>query len=443
MMQKILVPDIGENVETGTVVGVLVSLGDRVEKDDAIIELETEKAVVEIPAPDGGIIKEIRVKPGDELHIGDIIAILETEPETIETVPQQSIERSEEPVAEPSATEDQTVADDQAAVQPAAIETTPVRPADSDAPVHPEKTTSPAPASPSVRRIARELGVDIHTVKGSGRGGRISAEDVKNHLKTIVAATQKSASGAVSSRSAQVELPDFSRWGPIETQDISTVRRITAENMALSTQQIPQVSQFDTADITHLNDWIASRNRKSKNTASKLTITAVIVKILARGLQRFPHFNASLDLDHDQIILKQYVHIGLAVDTERGLLVPVLQNADSKSITELADEISDLAQRARHKRLKPDEMAGGSFTVSNQGGIGGTNFTPIVFWPQAAILGISRAVVQPLYMDGNWVPRTMLPLVLSYDHRINDGADAARFLRWICDALENPIHMDL
>ena len=238
-------------------------------------------------------------------------------------------------------------------------------------------------------------------------------------------------------------MPDFTRWGPVETQDITTVRRITAQSMARSWRTIPQVTQFDRANISQLEDWIKTVNLKMIKSGTKLTVTAIILKVIGEGLKRFPGFNASLDMHKQQLILKQYVHVGIAVDTERGLLVPVIRDVGRKSITQISLEIVDLAERARRKRLQPDEMEGGTFTLSNQGGIGGAHFTPIVYWPQAAILGVGRAATEPLWVDDKWVPGTMLPLALSYDHRINDGADAARFLRWICDALEHPWAMHL
>jgi pyruvate dehydrogenase E2 component (dihydrolipoyllysine-residue acetyltransferase) len=453
MIEQITVPDIGENVESGSVVGVLVSPGDVVEKDDGIIEFETDKAVVEIPSPAKGKIIDVLVKVGDELKIGAPIATLETHSDDVEAAPEKpaeaatpaprkkEIHKEQEVISEQIPT-DKPVDGQMETDKPidGRMETDDMEPS-----VTPDtgKIKLPAPAAPSVRRLARELGVDIHAVKGSGRGGRISEKDVKNYLKDMATSHPRTQAVSVSDSMPVADLPDFSRWGPVDSQDLSTVRRITAENMTRSWRIVPQVTQFDRADITQLGDWIETVNRKLTKTGVKLTITAILLKVIAEGLKQFPRFNASLDLQKQQMIYKHYTHVGLAVDTDRGLLVPVVRDVDRKSITDIAGEILDLADRARRKRLQPDEMEGGTFTLSNQGGIGGTQFTPIVYWPQAAILGVSRAAMEPHYMDGHWEPRTVLPLALSYDHRINDGADAARFLKWICEALQHPFAMHL
>jgi len=462
MIENITVPDIGENVVSGSVVGILVSEGDRVEKDDGIIEFETEKAVVEIPSPARGKIVEIRVKTGDELKIGDVIATLETEGEAADAPeeaspgqnddarPTETVEKDQEislePPPEQGSEVGKTVPLDEKAMENLADKAPPgkiaVRDGKDDSP-QTHKETIPAPAAPSVRRLARELGVDIHAVKGSGPGGRISEKDIKHHIQTAHASVPIPRAASFSDAGADPDLPDFTRWGPVDTQDITTVRRITAESMTRSWRTVPQVTQFDRADISQVEKWIETVNLKMTKSGAKLTVTAILLKVIAEGLKRFPHFNASLDMHKQQILLKQTIHVGIAVDTERGLLVPVIRDVDRKSITEISLEIVDLADRARRKRLQPDEMEGGTFTLSNQGGIGGTYFTPIVYWPQAAILGVGRSATKALYVDEKWVPGTMLPLALSYDHRINDGADAARFLRWICQALEQPLNMHL
>jgi pyruvate dehydrogenase E2 component (dihydrolipoamide acetyltransferase) len=234
-------------------------------------------------------------------------------------------------------------------------------------------------------------------------------------------------------------MPDFSRWGTVETAELSTVRRLTAASTSVSWRTIPHVTQFDKADITDLEDFLKKNAGEVARAGGKLTLTPVLAKVCARALVRFPRFNASLDAKQGRLILKHYVHIGIAVDTPRGLLVPVVRDADAKSITDLAAAIADLAERARNKKVTAAEMEGGTFTISNQGGIGGVGFTPIILWPQAAILGVSRAAAEPVAVEGQFQPRRMLPLSLSYDHRVIDGADAARFLRWICTCLEQPM----
>jgi pyruvate dehydrogenase E2 component (dihydrolipoamide acetyltransferase) len=302
----------------------------------------------------------------------------------------------------------------------------------------------PASATPSVRRLARELGVDIYAVKASGSGGRITKDDVKVHVKKGEQPHKMAPPGtALAEMTGEPELPDFRRWGEVETVELDNVRRITAANMSAAWRTVPHVTQFDQADITGLQEFIAKNAKKVAQKGGKLTLTAILVKVCGAALKKFEHFNASLDPVNRQIILKKYVHIGIAADTPRGLLVPVVRNADQKSISRLAAEITDLADRARNKKLKPDEMEGGTFTLSNQGGIGGVGFTPIVFWPQVAILGVSRASTMPRYIDGEFKPRSLLPLSLSFDHRIIDGANAARFLRWVCESLEHPFTMVL
>jgi pyruvate dehydrogenase E2 component (dihydrolipoamide acetyltransferase) len=238
-------------------------------------------------------------------------------------------------------------------------------------------------------------------------------------------------------------MPDFSRWGPVEMVEWPAVRRLTARSVAVSWRTVAHVTQFDRADITHVQTFIREQAPKLQKQGIKLTLTAVVMRLCAAALIKFPRFNASIDPANDRLIFKKYVHIGLAVDTDRGLLVPVIRDADRKSIGQLAAAIGDMAERARTKKIKPDEMEGGTFTISNQGGIGGTQFTPIVMWPQVAILGVSRTAIEPVYTDGAFAPRSILPLALSYDHRIIDGADAARFLRWVCKGLEMPLTMFL
>ena len=295
-----------------------------------------------------------------------------------------------------------------------------------------------------MRRFARELGVDIHEVKASGPGGRITEDDVKAHIKKGERPDKTVSFGAAAAEiTAETDLPDFSRWGEVETVELDGVRRITAANMSTAWRTVPHVTQFDQADITGLQEFINKNAQRVAQNGGKLTVTAILVKVCAAALKKFERFNASIDPANQRLILKKYVHIGIAADTPRGLLVPVVRNADQKSISRLAAEITDLADRARNKRLKPDEMEGGTFTLSNQGGIGGVAFTPIVFWPQAAILGVSRAAVMPRFIDGEFKPRSLLPLALSFDHRIIDGADAARFLRWVCESLEHPFTMVL
>ena len=433
MIKDIKIPEISENVESGTVISILVKVGDRVESDDPVIEFETDKAVVEIPSPVAGKITEILVEEGEEKNVGDVIAKVDTEGKAEEA--EKKPEEEEGPQAEKEASEEEEKEAEESREAPERVESAKEE--------EEEKTATPAPAGPSVRRLARELGVEVGQVQGTGPGGRITEADVKGFVKKGREKQQPREKGAPQRPAEAPSLPDFSRWGEVETEKLDTVRRLTAEGTAVSWGAIPHVTQFDEADITSLQPFLDKNAGRVEKAGGKLTVTAVILKVCAAALRQFPRFNASIDLGERTLIYKKYIHIGVMVDTPRGLLVPVVRNADRKSITDLAVEIVDLADRARNKKIKPDEMEGGTFSISNQGGIGGSGFTPVVLWPQAAILGISRAATVAKHRNGGFEPRLMLPMSLSYDHRIVDGADAARFMRWICECLEQPFTMDL
>ncbi|MFY9707201.1 MAG: 2-oxo acid dehydrogenase subunit E2 [Desulfobacterales bacterium] len=469
MIKEIKIPEISENVTSGNVVEVLVEPGVDVKVDDTLIEFETDKAVVEIPSPFEGRITEVLVQEGDEMNVGDVIAKIDTEKDAAgeekeeeraeaqkggkgkakaeEKTPPQEEATQEIPERKHDAEEEESQKAEKAEPERKAEESEEeekAREAEADEKRPKAEAQRPAPASPSVRRFARELGIDIHAVKAVGPGERITETDVKAHVKKELSAGGKSDTAARAFGSAESPaLPDFSRWGEVEARELTSVRRLTAGSVAASWQTVVHVTQFEQVDITAAQDFMNRNADKVADQGGKLTITAVLMKVCAAALKRFPPFNASIDTAKNRLILKKYVHIGLAVDTPRGLLVPVVRNADRKSILELAVDIVDLAGRARNKKITPDEMEGGTFTISNQGGIGGTNFTPVVFWPQAAILGVSRASTEPVYVDGEFRPRTVLPLALSYDHRIADGADAARFVRWIRDGIEHPLTLHL
>jgi pyruvate dehydrogenase E2 component (dihydrolipoamide acetyltransferase) len=507
MIKDITIPEISENVTSGTVVAVLVKSGDAIDVEDPVIEFETDKAVVEIPSSYKGKITDVLVKEGDEKNVGDTIAKIDTEADSTEEEGREKREGGEaEPVerveekperepgeggarkekAEPAEEKEEGAFEERKEKEAAEEEgEKEEKPAEKEAEGEPEKkgsggpprekaeaptpvkaaedsqeektrkvqderlraeaqTRGPAPASPSVRRFARELGVDIHAVPAAGPGERISEEDVKAHVRKLrSAADKREGAGSGPAGLEQPALPDFSRWGAVETRELTGVRRLTAESMSTAWQTVVHVTQFEKADITDMLQFMERHADSVAERGGKLTVTAVLMKVCAAALKRFPRFNASIDPANQRLILKKYIHIGLAVDTGRGLLVPVVRDADQKTITELAVEIVDLAKRARNKKITPDEMEGGSFTISNQGGIGGTDFTPVVFWPQAAILGVSRATTVPRYIGAEFQPRKVLPLALSYDHRIVDGADAARFTRWIRDSLEYPMTMQI
>ncbi|HKL31758.1 MAG TPA: 2-oxo acid dehydrogenase subunit E2, partial [Tangfeifania sp.] len=291
---------------------------------------------------------------------------------------------------------------------------------------------SDVPASPSVRRLAREMDVDITKVEGTGPGNRISQEDVKQY------AGESEAAPAEKAETKAIELPDFSQWGATSRESLTTIRKITSKNVQQSWQTIPHVTQFDEADITELENFRKKYQSKAEKAGGKLTVTAILLKIAGFALQKFPRFNASIDSQNEELVYKHYYNVGIAADTPKGLLVPVVRDVNSKSLIDLSVELTELAQKARDKKISPDEMQGGNFTISNLGGIGGTAFTPIVLPPQVAILGVARSAYKPVYVNGELEKRLIIPLSLSYDHRVIDGADGARFLRWICDVIEDP-----
>ncbi len=423
MIEEIAIPEIGESVETGDVVKVLVKVGDVVAAEQGIIELETDKAVVEIPSPKAGKITEMLVKEGDEVRPGQVIGKIDVEADEATRATQAPLQPKPE--------------EEQKAAAPTPPRTEPTEPKEEKSePVPPPPPSGKAAAAaPSVRRLARELGVAIEMVGGSGPAGRIMAEDVKNYVKLHMSADKPVIT--------QAPLPDFAKWGPILREPMTKVRKLTSKSMTQAWTTVPHVTQFDEADISLAEEFRHNFGKRVEAAGGKLTITSLLLKVIASALQEFPKFNASIDAQSEELILKQYYHIGMAVDTERGLLVPVIRDVEQKSITELAVELTQLAEHARSGKIGIAELEGGSFTISNQGSIGGTNFTPIVYWPQVAILGVSRGKRQQVWKDGEFAARMIMPLSLSYDHRIIDGAEAARFLRWVCKALEQPFALHL
>ena len=462
MATEFKLPELGENIESGKVTSVMVSAGDAIEKDQPVIEVETDKAALEVPSSVAGTVKEIRVKEGQDIAVGAVVLVVEEgggaaakekpapkpEPEKAPEKPEKKAEPVEE-APEPEEEEEEEEAAEEPEEEPEEA------PAAKEEAPHPERTpeavaeeaetparrsgAAPVAASPSVRRLAREIGVDVNQVAGSGKGGRVTPEDVKAYARQMnVDAGGVALPRAAAGPAEGPKLPDFARWGEIERRDMSTVRRRTAERLGSAWARIPHVTQFDKADVTSMEELRKRYAKQVEAAGGKLTVTAILAKVIAAALRKFPQFNSALDLERDQIIYKKYCHIGIAVDTDRGLLVPVLRDVDVKNLTQVCVELTELAVRARNKKTTLDEMQGGCFTISNLGGIGGTAFTPIVNEPEVAILGVSRNVVEPVYIDGTFQPRTMLPLSLSYDHRVVDGADGARFLRWVCEAIENP-----
>jgi len=448
MSVEFKIPELGENVEKGDVVRVLVKVGDTVSVDQSVLELETDKATIEVPSSVGGKVAEIKVKAGDKVKVGQVVLVVDgASASSAPAAPAAKPAVAETPAAKPveaAKPADAPKAAESPKPKPApVVDITSARPA--QAPPRPEapaaaasaaaiELASPVPAAPSVRRYARELGVDIASVPGTGPGGRIGQDDVKDHVKATL-------SGGLPSAGA-VELPDFSKWGEVDVRPMSNIRRKTAEHLSIA-WRAPHVTQHDKADITSLEEFRQTYGPRVEKAGGKLTVTAILVKIVATALAKFPQFASSVDMARNQIVFKKYCHIGLAVDTPNGLLVPVIRDADRKTITQIATELATLSQKARDKKLSLDEMAGSVISITNLGGIGGTAFTPIINQPEVAILGVSRAAIEPVWKDTQFVPRHMLPLSLSYDHRAIDGADAARFLRFVAEGLEQPLTMTL
>jgi pyruvate dehydrogenase E2 component (dihydrolipoamide acetyltransferase) len=449
-------PELGENVHQGDLVRLLVSPGAQISAGQPVMELETDKAVIEVPSSVTGKVKEVKVKQGEKVKVGQVIFTLEAGGSSLSGSPasRSPVSASAETAPAKSASDPHTYYDHARATFQAAIAAEgkteeqalpPDQPQPAQAnfsmPAQLNKTAGaehrdPVPAAPHTRRLSRELGVDIHDVRGSGPGGRISEEDVKGYAKSLISSS--AASPARGAQFAEPALPDFAKWGKIERVSMRGVRRKTAEHLRQAWNTIPHVTQQDKADITELEQLRAKFGPKAQQAGGKMTVTAIALKVCASALKVFPQFNASIDMATEEIVYKQYINIGVAVDTERGLLVPVIRDVDKKNIVELAVELSEISKKTKDKKLTPADMEGGTFTITNLGGIGGTGFTPIVNHPEVAILGLSRSSTEPVWIDGKFEPRLVLPLSLSYDHRLIDGADAARFLRWVAEAFEQP-----
>ena len=457
-MIEFKVPELGENVAGGDVASILVKVGDTIVVEQAVLELETDKATIEVPSSVAGVVKEIKVKKGDKIKVGAVVLTVDeaagngagtatdaaaapAKAGAAETAPLQEQE-DEKDQQEPKDQKVVTMARPQSPQPPKSAE--PAKTAEAARPAvapAPRGEGPVAPASPSVRRLARELGVDINDVQGTGPDGRIAQDDVKEHARRILSSVG-SARGTAQP-AGDIPLPDFTRWGEIERQPMSSIRRKTAEHLSHAWQTIPHVTQFDKADITAMEELRKKYRDRVEKAGGNLTVTAMLVKVLATALRQFPQFNSSLDPHSQEIVVKKYVNIGVAVDTDRGLLVPVVRNADQKNILQIAIEVHQAAEKARSKKLTLEEMSGGGMSISNLGGIGGTSFTPIVNWPEVAILGVSRGIIEPVWRNNAFEPRQLLPLSLSYDHRVIDGADAMRFLRWVVEAIEQPFVLSL
>ena len=421
--KNIIVPDIG-GASGVDVIEILVKPGDRVELETSLVTLETDKATMEIPSPKAGTVSSITLKVGDKVSEGDMILVLDTdESET-------AVESSKETMSAPKAAEPETLAPQKITT----VESTaPAKPA----PVLNDNSTSKGvevSAGPAVRRFARTLGVNLAAVQGQGRKSRISKADVEAYVKQQLASPSAPASGFALPLPKKI---DFTKFGAIETKPLSKIKRLTGINVHQAWISIPQVTQFDHADITDLEAFRKAESKRAEAEGYKLTLVAFVAKLLSQALQKFPQFNSSLDETGENLIYKKYCNIGIAAETPNGLVVPVIKDVHLKSVADIARDLGYLSSKAREKGLSPAEMSGGCFTISSLGGIGGTAFTPIVNPPEVAILGLSRSAIQPVFQNGQFIPRLLLPLSLTYDHRVIDGAEAARFTRYLSEGLSD------
>jgi pyruvate dehydrogenase E2 component (dihydrolipoamide acetyltransferase) len=474
-LSEFIIPNLGDGVAQGDVLKVLVKVGDTLAVDQSVLELETDKATIEVPSNVAGKVTAINVKAGDKVKPGQAVLTLEGAngasgasvpyEENKKDAPKQEAAPAPKAQQAPKAPEGQAPEAPKATEAPPAPEAPerprasvtniasgrpqPAAPSPSAPPPVAQSHVTAAPAAPSVRRLAREIGVDVTQVPGSGPGGRITQDDIKEFAKRVMNSLGSNGQAAAASGAAVARgvsgpsLPDFSKWGEVERKPMTGIRRKTAEHLSHAWNAIPHVTQFDKADITALEQVRKKYRDEVAKAGGNLTVTAVAAKVIASALKAFPQFNASVDQSGESIVYKKYINVGIAVDTENGLLVPVIRNVDQKNLIQLSVEIQHLADKAKARKLSLDDMSGGSMSISNLGGIGGTAFTPIVNWPEVAILGISRGVFEPVWNGKEFEPRQMLPLSLSYDHRLIDGADAIRFLRWVAEALENPFALTL
>ena len=429
MAIEIKLQELKENVEIVEVNAIKVAVGDLVAKGQPLLEVQADKAALEVPSPQSGTITQILVKVGDQVKIGQAYILLDGANGAV-AAPAKAEAKPALAAAKPAVE-----------VKPAPVAAAPAPVA---APVVVAASVASAPAkevfnthvvaSPGTRRLARELGVDLTRVAATGQGGRLTEDDLKNHVKAAVSGSGSSGGSGIP---AAPPLPRFEDIGTVERQPLSAIRRATARQMAVAWSQIPHVTLNDVSDITDLEAFRKSQDGKGP----KLTVTGFALKAIAIALREFPAFNSSLDLQNNHLILKKFINIGVAVETEAGLLVPVVRDVDKKSVRQLAAELTAIAERARAKKLDSSELSGGTFTLTNLGGIGSTGFTPVVNWPEVAILGLSRGRLEPVWKNNQFVPRLLVPLSLSFDHRVIDGAAAGRFTRRIADLLEQPLAM--
>jgi len=437
-MYEFKLPDLGEGIHEGQIVSVLVKEGERIAEDQPMLEVETDKAAVEIPSPKAGVIAKVLVEPGQTVHVGQVLVVID---EAAEGVPAEAVAAAKpaearQGEAAPAATHPSAAAP--AASEPAAQKVAPAATAVAAVPV---RRDGPVPAAPAVRKLARELGVDLHEVPPSGPNGRVLREDVERFARSRGAGPTDGQAVPVAAAPGE-PLPDFAQWGPIRREQPPQIRKTIARQMTRAWLNVPRVTHCDTADVTDLERNRKALNERLRPEQPRLSMTAIVVKAVAMSLREYPMLNCTYDAAREEIVFKDYVHIGIAVDTPRGLVVPVLRDPDRKSLPQIAAELHDLAQRARQVKFEIAELRGATFTITNVGALGGSFVTPMVNHPEVGILGLGRAAWQAQVMpDMSIAPRLMLPLSLSFDHRVCDGADAARFVRDVIDSLQNPLRL--
>ncbi len=416
-IKQILVPDIG-NYKDVPVIEVMVKAGDTVSAEQSLLTLETDKATMDVPTPVAGVVKEVKIKVGDKVSEGKLIVVIEASG--------SSAAAPASAAAAPAKAAPAAVTNAAAAPAPAPVLAAPLTSASSAGKSH---------ASPSIRRFARELGVDLTQVKGSSPKGRINKDDVQNFVKQALSQPRGGAAGGSGMQVLAMPVIDFAKFGAVESRPLSRIKKISGANLHRNWVTIPHITQFDEADISEMEAFRKQIGVEYAKQNIKITPLAFMLKAAAAALQEFPDFNASLDASGENLVLKKYIHIGVAVDTPNGLMVPVLRDVDKKGLVQLAKELGEISAKARELKITAADMQGGCFTISSLGGIGGTAFTPIINAPEVAILGVSKASMKPVYQDGAFVPRLMLPLSLSYDHRVIDGAAAARFTTYLAQVL--------
>lgn len=430
---EIRIPRLGEGADNGTVISVFVKEGDKVEKNQTILELENEKAVAPIPSSEAGVVSKVHVKVGDRVSVGQLVLTLAGGAAGASSAPA--------PAARPAAPAPAAAPVPVSA--PAPVYAAPAAAVPAPAPFAYQAALGVAPpASPSVRKIARDLGIDLGRVRGSELGGRIVLADLRDYIQYLQAAAFSAPAAApAAAPSAAPAKPaaesiDFSKWGPVTKKPLTSLRKKIAEKMQESWNAIPHVTQNDEVDVTELMQWTKAYGAEYEKKGAKLTLTALILKACVQALKKYPVFNSSLDEASGELVFKDYYHLGVAVDTEQGLIVPVLRDIDKKSLFEISKELGEIAEKTRQRKVSLEELKGGTFTISNLGGIGGQHFTPIVNRPEVAILGVSRGSLKPVIRNQKLDQRILMPVSLSYDHRVIDGADGARFVREIAKALE-------